>query len=239
MYDCRLTNMLKNSLMAEAIEKNVITKEKLSSLSLEWRSHKYHHYSESGRPLGEFRCSALWYNNEYYFSFDCDGDRYHPSFTPSLDFRTFQGNESDWEETKGLFWKWLMILKAEVDTPDMWEQLRNTTKIMSFPQIIIEPEPFSESEIAHIQNALNEIKDKLTQHFQLQADQQAYVQDKLDFLAKEAKRSNKLAWQYTLVGVIIDISLKLLLKDNQIYMLFQIFSDGFQIVKTIFQLISR
>ena len=61
--------------------------------------------------------------SKYYFTFDYDVDRMYSEVSPWMTSTYYNSHFNDFGGQVDVFMQWLDILKAEIETPDLWEKI--------------------------------------------------------------------------------------------------------------------
>jgi len=158
--------------------------------------------------------SKLKYRDgHFYFQFDFSRNKLNRycEFSPGEE-RAVEGEgiENSWLLQKNKVQEWAHLLKKEIDTPDLWQEIQKYQATFSLAppaQLLNEPIPAYEAE--KISNALQSLASQIEQQFELTNQQSKFVNSKLDYLAEAAKRQGHLDWIHTCIGVLITIAMAL------------------------------
>ena len=110
---------------------------------------------------------------------------------------------------------WIDNLKEELETPDLWEELRKESTITDATNIPNELNlQFLPDEITRIRISVEGIYEHLIQTQQLNEAQNKYVKQRLDYLVDSSNRMGKKDWLNLGLGVLVSIILYLSLPPD-------------------------
>jgi hypothetical protein len=99
---------------------------------------------------------------------------------------------------------WLSALKLDIDTPDLWAQLRDSADLFrSVSAESVENTPFTAAEQEEIAKQLRELKDQVSRTYSLSEPQVRLLEEKLDNLAAAAGRVGRKDWVLMAAGVML------------------------------------
>lgn len=99
---------------------------------------------------------------------------------------------------------WLSALKLDIDTPDLWTQLRGSAELFgSAAAESVENTPFTAAEQAEIAEQLKGLKDQVSRTYSLSEPQVRLLEEKLDGLAAAAGRVGRKDWVLMAAGVML------------------------------------
>jgi len=160
----------------------------------------------------------LYRDPQFFFQFDYyyGGSIFLPLFTPASDKRIERPVRAVWGRVLDYVKDWAGALKLEIDLPDMWQEIDKYRATFSLsPPVELVNEPIPGYEADEIASKVQLLVDKIEESFQLQDEQQQFVNSKLTYLADAAKRQGRLDWVHTFIGVIVTIAMALSLAPDE------------------------
>jgi hypothetical protein len=137
-------------------------------------------------------------------------------------------DSNGWAEQRTHVVNWLMNLKREVQTPDLWEQLKEYAPHETFIGTAeISNAPFSYPEVENIIGSLDKLQTQIEKNFNLQGEQLSFVKREIDYLKDAAKRQGRKDWMHTAIGVIITIAVGLALSPEKTKLLWDLLKSCF------------
>lgn len=196
-----------------------------------WDKTNHNKYTTSGRPAGSYICSVLRYD-EYYFSFNFNGRKYEPMFSPSENKRTEKLEEIYESELERVFLYWLLNLKKEVNEPDLWADLQKYRPTGEIPEIRDqEKNKFTYDQVDQLKVSFEKIKIEIISEFKLNEKQEKELGENIDYLVEAAKRQNMRDWRNLCIGTFMGLAMNLAVTPDKINRFWQIINDGFGVVR--------
>jgi len=135
---------------------------------------------------------------------------------------------SSWAEQRTHLVKWLTNLKREVQTPDLWEQLKQ----YSLQDAVVDTTrgsnaPLSSIEKDRVVRALDEFQAKITQSLDLNTNQIAFVTKQMQYLKEGAKKHGRIDWINISIGVMANIAVMLALEPEKAKLLWDLVRSCF------------
>jgi hypothetical protein len=104
------------------------------------------------------------------------------------------------------FDQWVYNVKLEAETPDMWEELRQTREIVvGTHREDYENTRFTPDEQAQISGQLREIKESLRKTYSLPDEQLALIEARLDEAEEASRRLDRKDWWILFLGLILPL----------------------------------
>jgi hypothetical protein len=183
------------------------------------------------RGKGKIFPRLNYLDGNYYFVFGLRDEGHFCLFSPAAE-QTLQGVVTgSWAYQMNYFNMWLNYLEREIKAPDLWAEMGKykTSVSLALPEQLLN-EPISASEAEEIAEKMGILADMIEKQFQLTAEQDKFVRNKLNYLAEAAKRQRSSDWIYTSIGVFISIATALTLspeRGKELWLLFKSILGGF------------
>ena len=131
-------------------------------------------------------------------------------FTPQLNATVKVGNSESfhlpdtWNGLKFEFGQWLDEVKVELDTPDLWEKLRQGSELLASGQHgDLANTLFTHTEQVQIARQLAEIKQYVHKNYELTAEQTARVEARFDAAEEASRRLGRKDWVLLFGGALL------------------------------------
>ena len=131
-------------------------------------------------------------------------------FTPELNATVKVGNSESfhmpdtWTALKFEFGQWLDEVKVELNTPDLWEDLRRGSELLAYGQHgDLANTPFTHAEQVQIAQQLAEIKQYVQKNCELTAEQTARVDARFDAAEEASRRLGRKDWVLLFGGALL------------------------------------
>lgn len=176
-------------------------------------------------------------NSTYLFqvSSDISGniDRidYSPAENNLVSSIRIKGNR--WTAVLSNFRFWLDYLLREIEQPDKWNDLLESSKQVHWHIEEEQNTRFTSQEVLDIESSVKQIKSKM-ESLGLLPEQLQLIEARLDYLCDKAKSFNRIDWKNILVGTLISLVVELALPQETAKTLWHIFGDAFKHVISIF-----
>jgi hypothetical protein len=132
-----------------------------------------------------------------------------------------------WPNVEERVQRWAREVKRDVDTPDLWAELRGRQGILSGPGYEdIQNTPFAPDEQAEILERIRQIKEFVHKAYSLSAVQLSSIDAKLDDIASAARRVGRKDWLLMFSGVILSVILTDLLAREVVWDIFTMALNG-------------
>jgi hypothetical protein len=141
--------------------------------------------------------------SDFYFIFDLYQDnRFYYSLSPSEQIIVEHGWSAIWENIMSVVKTWLKLLAREVNSPDLWSELPNDSKLIESASDDNDNSTFNAQEKEIIQKGLEEVKQYLIDAHKLDA---VLIEGQLNYLTESADRLGRKDWKNILVATIFSI----------------------------------
>lgn len=167
-------------------------------------------------------------NSNHYFKINS-----YESIHYSPGYKTFSNNvdlsihPDAWNSICAFFSAWLRDLLREIEQPDKWNDLLESSKQISW-HIELEPNSrFTYSEVLEIENSIKQIKSDI-KSLNLLPEQLQLIDAKLDYLCDKAKTLGSIDWKNILMGTLISLVVELALPSDTAKTLWHIFEKAFK-----------
>jgi hypothetical protein len=108
-----------------------------------------------------------------------------------------------WDSLMSSVKTWLNFVKLDLDTPDLWAELRRETKLLgAISDDGTENRPFTQDEQREIAGRLRELEVSVRQTYSLSEAQMQSLDDKVDYLIAATGRLGRKDWLNAFVGVL-------------------------------------
>jgi hypothetical protein len=99
---------------------------------------------------------------------------------------------------------WLQSLKRDLDTPDLWAELRREAEwLRAGSDRVVENTLFTPEEQHHIARRLDNLANELNHTLSLSADQMQVLQKNIKYLVESSRRLGRKDWLNNFVGVML------------------------------------
>lgn len=171
---------------------------------------------------------------QYKFVFDTDNNRFTGFRTPGQGHKIEYCGCRDWYELLRYYRQWLMILKHEIETPDLWELLQQ--EVIQLKITTEANTPFTLKEQEAIITQISIIKTHIETNYSPTQQQLNTINHKLDLLLDETKKQGREAWIHTAIGITASVILTLALPPEQAQLLWQYITSKFSEAVSIIRL---
>jgi hypothetical protein len=138
-------------------------------------------------------------------------------------------HEDDWRKKENACGKWLVLVKSEVDAPDLWAtigQEKALSTAASSPDL--DNRPFTAAEQNLIATKLDEIKAYLLEGQQFAAEQAEFVKERFEYFEESSKRMGRKDWLNVLYGGLITLVVGVALAPDAAKDLLRLAATAFQ-----------
>lgn len=139
------------------------------------------------------------------------------------------------------FQKWLdevaKMYIQEIDLPDYWAQIEMYKSVMdeSTGPSGDNREQFSEEERQEVRNSVNKFRNMIYEEFNPTREQQQFIAERLDYLARAADRLNRFDWNGLAISIVVSIAVNLSVDTERGRVLFTLFKTAFQATTKLLQ----
>jgi hypothetical protein len=176
----------------------------------------------SGQTAG-LTISELRHDIGHFFQFDYRGHKHFCSFSPGSETPQELQYPGNWPLTLTYVANWLAFLKREQEAPDLWETLRQETRLLEAAAASDDDNrPFTQPERDRITAGLREISEHLSSTEALDEARQGFIEARLKYLEQAASRLGRKDWINMTVGVLGNIAVGALFSTSSARELFRI-----------------
>jgi hypothetical protein len=119
---------------------------------------------------------------------------------------------------------WLESLKRDLNTPDLWAELRNEADLLGAGSSrVIENTPFTQTEQREIERRLDKLRTDVIHAHSLSGAQTNALEGKIDYLIEASTRLGRKDWLNTFIGVTLPFVLSVALAPEAARALFLTF----------------
>jgi hypothetical protein len=111
----------------------------------------------------------------------------------------------DWAVLENTFHSWAEEVQLEVESPDMWEEIRQSSELLDASSGELANTPFTESELAQISKQLREVKTYVREVCSLTAEEAADVEKRFDDAEKASRRMGRKDWLLLFLGTLFPL----------------------------------
>lgn len=101
---------------------------------------------------------------------------------------------------------WLTYLKRELDSPDLWEEMRRKGSLPEIAAALIENAPFTAGERRAINSKLAVIRKHVLRMAHDLREQKSFIYDRIRYLERAVDRLGRRDWIHTAIGVFFTIA---------------------------------
>ena len=167
--------------------------------------------------------------SEYYYRFYENHGGHVGVFSPGHDTLSEQVNPGAWLSQLNHIYKWLSLVKREIEQPDKWQHIFDESKSIGINIGTEDNSQFTYEEVTHIQQAMLRAKAAAGQ-LQLTAQQLRLLSDKLDYVAEKAKLLGRIDWKNLFMGTMITMIVDLGVPDELKKQLWLILKESFKVI---------
>jgi hypothetical protein len=136
-------------------------------------------------------------------------------------------NPSSWETLMPRISAWLEKVKRDLDTPDLWAELRRETQLLGADlSVVTKNTPFTADEQKEIARRLEEAAKHLREAHLLSMAQMQALDEKIDYLIKASSRLGRKDWLIMFMGVIFSFIFSAALASESARTIFTTFLRG-------------
>jgi hypothetical protein len=102
---------------------------------------------------------------------------------------------------------WLSDLKLDLDTPDLWGELRSERELLGGAYDEVGNTPFTPEERTELARQLGEIKEYVKKTYSLSKEQTEALERKLEYLEEATGRLGRIDWRTAFLGAMMEFLL--------------------------------
>jgi len=154
--------------------------------------------------------------SRWYFAFDYDrnADEHWAVFGPGRQSPEDRVRTVIWESQLTSVREWLIYLRREIETPDVWAEVGRERKLLSAPGPDDGNSQFSDEERRLIWERLTELKDMLAAGYGLQEGQLREVETRLKELERATARLGRFDWRQVMVAELVGLVVRAVIPQN-------------------------
>jgi len=111
----------------------------------------------------------------------------------------------DWAVLENTFHSWAEEVQLEVESPDMWEEIRQSSELLDASSGELANTLFTESELAQISKQLREVKTYVREVCSLTTEEAADVEKRFDDAEKASRRMGRKDWLLLFLGTLFPL----------------------------------
>jgi hypothetical protein len=132
-----------------------------------------------------------------------------------------------WSFLLAEFGRWTQDVKVEIETPDIWEELREGNELFSVaPQQDLPNTPFTEIELAQIAQQLRKIKAYIKESRSLSEEKTALLEARFDEAEEASRRTGRKDWFFLFGGVLLSLILSAVVPPDLLLHIFAMTAHG-------------
>jgi hypothetical protein len=191
----------------------LIQKSELDPFNFEWTTDSFRDESLAQYITVD---KIVYKNSDYFFIFGFVGNEHYAFFSPGDTTMIQEAYTGTWMIQKQWFRNWLIYLKREIHSPDLWQEL-SRYELSKGDRISDETTnaPFTVYQAEQIIDGINKLRFHIEEQFSLNEYENKLVNDKLDYLIDAAKRQGRMDWIHTAIGVTFTLAASLNMSPDQ------------------------
>jgi hypothetical protein len=143
------------------------------------------------------------------------------------------------EDREGLSWlrlqqrveAWLREVKADLEMPDRWAELRQAREIFAaVPGEVIDNTPFSSEERAEIERQLREFRERARDRWSLSGERLATLDETIDYLVDAADRLGRFDWRSVFAGAFTGLFLSAVFPPESVHHVLVLLAQGVRLL---------
>ena len=163
----------------------------------------------------------------YFFKFDLNKGSHYCVFSPGETKQTDTQFPGGWDFQINYFKNWLIYLKREIVSPDLWNQIDKGNILAKGVTEYKDNRLFTSNEYEKIRMSLNELKEYLITTQNLSSNELKFLETRISYLEESSKRLGRKDWVSILIGVLANIIIGLALAPDIAKELFRLTSEAF------------
>lgn len=185
--------------------------------------------AEYGLNVNDFKCvdnidpynsetgySKVWYlkDNNYYFQIDVQNYVFYINCSPG-ELQLIQASQVEkWTGVIVTFDDWLINLKEEIETPDLWKEMFDVTS--NIIENVDENNSFyNDVEVKTIKLLTEDFINKIKDNLNIEKEKLESIEKKLDHVIEQVNKIGKIDWKNLLLGTLLSTAASLsLTKEN-------------------------
>jgi hypothetical protein len=180
-------------------------------------------YSTSKRP---YRVSILTHRpTNYYCIFGAHSIKISPGHSAKVE--SFS-HEDRWEKKESTCGKWLIVVKKEVEAPDLWAAIAQERILPTAASAAVDNRHFTPEERSLIHAKLDGIKAYLLDGQDFTTEQAETVEREFAYLRESSKRLGRKDWLNNLLGGVVGLAIALALDPQKAKGLLGLAGSAFQ-----------
>jgi hypothetical protein len=124
-------------------------------------------------------------------------------------------HEDNFERIEKLCSKWLILVEAEVEAPDLWATIGQERALSTAASTTLDNRPFTVAEQGLIAAKLDEIRAYLLQDQQFAAEEAEFVKRQVKYFKESSTRMGRKDWLNLLLGGLVSLAIGLALDPEK------------------------
>lgn len=181
-------------------------------------------WEESTHTLAGMALRLLHVRSEFWFSFDYYDERegFGVGYSPGSESLEFHSVPPNWKGVLANFGNWLVFLKREAETPNLWDSLEIDDRlIQDAAGEDLGNTPFTQAELPKVHVALEDIKAYVIKTHELSEAQKKIVDARFDYMEEAATRMGRKDWVNIVISNLLGIVIALALSGDSTRDLFR------------------
>ncbi len=160
------------------------------------------------------------------FGFDGFSWRYH--YTPDTQAPFQLGKAGPWAAEMNAVRRWLVAVRNEIGSPDLWAELRRERELLAQPNAAGAEgnTEFTKDELALISEQIRELKQYVLDSLALPEPQVRELEVRLDYLEQAARRMGRVDWWNLFAGALMNLVLTGLIPPHAVQTLLLLAAHG-------------
>jgi len=180
----------------------------------------------SGAHSATYRVSVLTHRpTGYYCIFGAHTVTVSPGWSRKIQWI---GHEDSFGIKEDFCAKWLVLAKAEAETPDLWASIIDEKSLSKAASSTVDNQPFTLSEQNLIATKLDEIKGHILEGQGFAADQAEFVEERFAYFKESSTRMGRKDWLNVLYGGLITVIVGVALAPDVAKSLLRLAATAFQ-----------
>lgn len=188
----------KNDLLME------IKRTELDPLNFEWKK------IEGKKKYSDVVMDSFKYKEtDYFFAVSIQSEHFVIAYSPGHTMLHETEPHQSWWTVVNTFIGWLGYLSREISQPDLWEELEELKKDVTFGyefeyEVENGMQQFTYQQVVQIEKGINDVRGYLLEQVDGNAD---VINHKLDYLIDASKRMGRTDWQNVFFGALVNLAI--------------------------------
>jgi len=217
-------NLVLNSQANQILE--LIQQQNFEPTEFKWEQ------SESSVTQDLYVSKLIHKRTNSFFKFDFLRKKHFCVYAPGKEKQSDSEYPGGWDTQISYFNKWLVYLKRELESPNLWETILDLNLLKSDIDKILVNDRFTIEELLKIESSVNEIKEHVLTTQNLTESSKIFFENKMNYLVDSSKRLGRKDWIIILIGIITNVVISLSFSSTATKELFMVVSKTFNWLST-------